>query len=200
MPLKFLRRRAGVRRLLPLLCVALPGSCSHSTTGSPSEDAYTLTRRSSEAVHVKELAVQKSRLALEEAGSRAWPHIDLQASASYLVHPPQGYTVAAGTLGTISPTIPAGVLGTTLFRSRWAPSRFLRRISTSAPSCTTISPPVRRSHSRSSRGERSGTQSILPSLEVERQGPSSWPSRGTSTGTCTGHTSASCSRGTRKQC
>jgi outer membrane protein TolC len=65
----------------------------------------------SEAVRVKELAVQKSRRALEEAGSRAWPHVDLQASASYLVNPPQGYTVAAGSLGTISPAIPTGAMG-----------------------------------------------------------------------------------------
>ena len=95
--------------LLPLLCVALPG-VSQSTVLTLA-DAYTLARKSSEAVHVKELAAQKSRLALEEAGSRAWPHVDLQASASYLVNPPQGYTVGAGTLGAISPTIPAGALG-----------------------------------------------------------------------------------------
>ncbi|MGD0725616.1 MAG: TolC family protein [Spirochaetia bacterium] len=105
MPLKL--RRGFV--LLPLLCVALPALSQ--STGLTLEDAYTLTRKASERVRVKELAVRKSRLALEEAGSRAWPHIDLQASASYLVNPPKGYTVAAGTLGTISPTIPAGVLG-----------------------------------------------------------------------------------------
>jgi outer membrane protein len=102
MPLKLLRSLF----LLPLLCAALPGATQ--STALTLEDAYTLTRTGSEAVRVKQLAVQKSRLALEEAGSRAWPRIDLQASASYLAHPPQGYTVAAGTLGTISPVIPAG--------------------------------------------------------------------------------------------
>ena len=110
---KLLRRRADVPGglLVPLLllCVALPGMSQ--SAGLTLEDAYTLARGSSEAVLVKELAVQKSRLALEEAGSKALPHVDLQASASYLVHPPQGYTVGAGTLGTITPTIPAGALG-----------------------------------------------------------------------------------------
>lgn len=105
MPLKLPRSLA----LLPLLCVALPGVSQ--SAGLTLEDAYTLARKGSEAVRVKELAVQKSRLAQEEAGSRAWPHVDLQASASYLANPPQGYTVAAGTLGTISPTIPTGALG-----------------------------------------------------------------------------------------
>src|SRR5208337_4998641 len=88
--------------LLPLLCIALP--CVAQTTELTLDDAYMLARRSSEAVRAKELAVQKSRLALQEAGSTALPHVDLQASASYLVHPPQGYTVAAGTLGAITPT------------------------------------------------------------------------------------------------
>jgi outer membrane protein TolC len=103
------RVRGGLLVLLPLFCAALPGMSQ--SMGLTLDDAYTLARRSSEAVHVKELDVQKSRLALEEAGSRARPHVDLQASASYLVHPPQGYTVAAGTLGAITPTIPAGALG-----------------------------------------------------------------------------------------
>ena len=94
---------------LPLLCVALPGI--PQSAGLTLEEAYSLARTSSEAVRVKELAVQKSRLAVEEAGSRSWPHIDLQASASYLANPPQGYTVAAGTLGSVSPTIPTGAIG-----------------------------------------------------------------------------------------
>ena len=92
--------------LLVLLCVALPGISQ--STGLTLEDAYALARKNSDAVRVKELAVQKSRLAFQEAGSRALPHVDLQASASYLAHPPQGYTVAAGSLGAISPAIPAG--------------------------------------------------------------------------------------------
>jgi outer membrane protein len=95
MPLKLPRSLA----LLPLLCVALPGVSQ--SAGLTLEDAYTLARKGSEAVRVKELAVQKSRLAQEEAGSRAWPHIDLQASASYLANPPQGYTVPKGSLGAI---------------------------------------------------------------------------------------------------
>ena len=95
--------------LLPLLFVAVPGMAQ--TTGLTLEDACALARKNSEEVHLRELAVQKSRRALEEAGSRALPHVDLQASASYLVHPPQGYTVGAGTLGAITPTIPAGTLG-----------------------------------------------------------------------------------------
>jgi outer membrane protein TolC len=81
------------------------------SAGLTLEEAYSLARTSSEAVRVKVLAVQKSRLAMEEAGSRSLPHIDLQASASYLANPPQGYTVAAGTLGTFSPSIPAGAVG-----------------------------------------------------------------------------------------
>lgn len=108
MPLKLPRSRAAVGGfvvLLPLLCIAVPGMAQ--ATELTLEDACTLARKNSEAVHVKELAVQKSRLAREEAGSRALPHVDLQASASYLVHPPQGYTVGAGTLGTLSSEIPA---------------------------------------------------------------------------------------------
>ena len=92
--------------LLPLLCIGLPGMAQ--SAGFTLDEAYTLARTGSEQVRVKELAMQKSRLALTEAGSRALPHVDLQASASYLVHPPQGYVVGAGTLGTISPSIPAG--------------------------------------------------------------------------------------------
>ena len=70
------------------------------------DDAYLLTRKGSEVVRLKELAVQKSRLALDEAGSRAWPRVDLQGSVSYLTNPPPGYTVAAGSLGSITPAIP----------------------------------------------------------------------------------------------
>jgi outer membrane protein len=62
------------------------------------EEAYRLTRQGSEVVKLKELAVQKSRLALDEAGSRVWPHVDLQASASYLPKPPKGALVPANSL------------------------------------------------------------------------------------------------------
>jgi len=62
------------------------------------EKAIELGRSSSDALHVKELALQKARLAIIEAESRALPQIDVQASASYLVNPPQGYTLTAGEL------------------------------------------------------------------------------------------------------
>ena len=65
------------------------------------DDAYLLTRKVSDVVKLKELAVQKSRLAFDEAGSKAWPRADLQASVSYLTNPPPGYTVAAGSLGSL---------------------------------------------------------------------------------------------------
>jgi outer membrane protein TolC len=73
--------------------------------------AYELAKSSSDALSVKEIALQKARLAVNEATSRVLPHVDLQASASYLANPPQGYTLKAGELGTFTPTIPAGVLG-----------------------------------------------------------------------------------------
>jgi len=77
------------------------------------EQAYQLARTGSEVVKLKELSLQKTRLAVGEAGSRALPHVDLQASASYLTNPPQGYTVSAGSLGSFTPEIPAGALGPT---------------------------------------------------------------------------------------
>jgi outer membrane protein len=69
------------------------------------EQASHLALSSAEAIRIRVLAVQKSRLALDEAGGRAWPHVDLQVSSSYLVNPPTGYTVKAGALGAID--IPA---------------------------------------------------------------------------------------------
>jgi len=69
------------------------------------DQASRLAQSSSEAIRIRELAVQKSRLAVDEAAGRAWPHVDLQASGSYLVNPPTGYTVKAGALGAID--IPA---------------------------------------------------------------------------------------------
>jgi len=47
--------------------------------------------------------VRRARLAQREAEARAWPHVDLQASGSYLVNPPTGYTVKAGALGVLPP-------------------------------------------------------------------------------------------------
>jgi outer membrane protein TolC len=69
------------------------------------EQASRLAQSSVEAIRMRELAVQKARLAVDEAAGRAWPHVDLQVSGSYLVNPPSGYTVKAGALGAID--IPA---------------------------------------------------------------------------------------------
>jgi outer membrane protein TolC len=70
--------------------------------------AYDLADKASEAIRIKALALAKSRLAAREAMGRALPKVDLQASASYLTNPPQGYTIAAGSFGSINPEIPAG--------------------------------------------------------------------------------------------
>jgi outer membrane protein TolC len=76
------------------------------------EQACALASVNAEAIRAKELSLSKSRLSISEAQSRAWPHLDVQASASYLFNPPGGYTVSAGELGSISPAIPAYALGT----------------------------------------------------------------------------------------
>ncbi len=65
------------------------------------EEALRRAGTASEAIRIRELAVQKSRLAVDEAAGRRLPHVDLAASASYLVQPPTGYTVAAGALGVL---------------------------------------------------------------------------------------------------
>jgi outer membrane protein TolC len=72
--------------------------------------AYDLSLSASEAIQLKELALAKSRLAVQEASSRLWPRVDLQASASYLANPPQGYTVKAGELGNMTLAIPPNKL------------------------------------------------------------------------------------------
>ncbi len=72
------------------------------------DQALALARKSSEAVRLSELALEKSQAGLGEAKGKALPHVDLQASGSYLVNPPPGYTVDAGALGTL--TIPANAL------------------------------------------------------------------------------------------
>ena len=70
------------------------------------QQALRLASTTSEAIRIRELAVQKSRRAVDEAAGRAWPHVDLDASGSYLVNPPPGYTVLAGSLGVIDiPTL-----------------------------------------------------------------------------------------------
>jgi outer membrane protein len=95
-----------------VLALALLGTSLAAAAADPVgltlDLAYQLAAKSSEAIHLKELAMQKTRLAVGEAASRALPHVDVQASTSYLVNPPPGYTIDAGALGTFTPTIPAG--------------------------------------------------------------------------------------------
>jgi outer membrane protein TolC len=91
---------------LALLGTGLPAAALPSG-GLTLDLAYQLAAKSSEAIRIKELGLQKTRLAIGEAASRALPHVDVQASASYLVSPPQGYIIDAGALGTFTPTIPA---------------------------------------------------------------------------------------------
>ncbi|HET6485267.1 MAG TPA: TolC family protein [Spirochaetia bacterium] len=74
------------------------------------DQAYDLARGASEAIHVKALAVRKAGSAVQEAQARALPHLDLQASTSYLTNPPTGITVTAGEFGTFSPEIPPHTL------------------------------------------------------------------------------------------
>jgi outer membrane protein len=76
-----------------------------SAEGLTIEGALQLAGSSSEAIRIGDLAVTKARLAREEAASRSWPHVDLQASAAYLVNPPTGYTVEAGALGVLPPPL-----------------------------------------------------------------------------------------------
>jgi len=84
--------------------LSLPAAPAQSVSLSA---AYDLAQKSSDAVQLKVLALQKTRIAVQEASSNVWPHVDLQASGAYLTNPPQGYTVAAGSLGSFSPAIPA---------------------------------------------------------------------------------------------
>jgi outer membrane protein len=103
-----------MRRLtvIGLAClVAAIGPAFGQTTNLTIEKAHELARSDSDALHVKELALQKARLSVDEAASRVWPHIDLQASASYLANPPQGYTLTAGELGSFPLVIPFHALG-----------------------------------------------------------------------------------------
>ena len=102
----------GSRPLAPLcaapffvlfLCAALPVAAQSSSLTL--DQAQELAAKGSEAIRLKELALQKSRSAITEAASRAWPHVDFEASTSYLTNPPQGYTVTKGEFGTLK--IPA---------------------------------------------------------------------------------------------
>ena len=104
-------RLRGVHRgaCTAAVLIALSGASAvleaQAAPGLTVEEASRLAAASSEAVRIRELAMQKSRLAVDEAAGRAWLHVDMQVSASYLVNPPTGYTVKAGTLGG-PPVIP----------------------------------------------------------------------------------------------
>jgi outer membrane protein TolC len=84
------------------------------------DQALSLAQKNSEAIRLSHLALEKSQAALGEARGKAFPHLDLEASGSYLVNPPPGYTVAAGALGTLiippnrlypgSPAVPLGAV------------------------------------------------------------------------------------------
>ncbi|MGA2642259.1 MAG: TolC family protein, partial [Spirochaetia bacterium] len=91
---------AGIALLCAASLVTAQGA-GRSAPGLTIDQASRLAQSSSEAIRIRELAVQKSRLAVEEAGAKAWPHVDLQVSGSYLLNPPSGYTVDAGALGAI---------------------------------------------------------------------------------------------------
>ena len=89
-----------------LLGITLP-AMAQSAGVLTIDQAYTLTRKSSEAIRARELALQKSRLGVGEAGSSRLPHVDFQTSVSYLVNPPPGYTVTQGQLTKIPILIPS---------------------------------------------------------------------------------------------
>ncbi|MGA2975520.1 MAG: TolC family protein [Spirochaetia bacterium] len=101
-------RRSIARGLLFISLLFMAAPCMSQSTGLTLAQAYDLARKGSEAIRLKELALQKSRLGVNQATSSALPHVDMQASASYLANPPQGYTVTAGELGSFSPAIPPG--------------------------------------------------------------------------------------------
>ncbi|HTP58944.1 MAG TPA: TolC family protein [Spirochaetia bacterium] len=63
------------------------------------DQAMGLARKSSEALRLSQLALEKSQAALGETRGKALPHVDFQASGSYLLNPPPGYTVNPGDLG-----------------------------------------------------------------------------------------------------
>jgi outer membrane protein len=103
-----LSRSQGFLRALLLLGALLGAAApalAEGAAGLTIDQAFQLAQSGSEAIRIKDLAVRKARLAQREAEARAWPHMDLQASGSYLVNPPSGYTVKAGSLGAI--VIPA---------------------------------------------------------------------------------------------
>ncbi len=105
-----MRARPTLRAVALLLLCGIP-ALSAPADGLTLSQATQLALQGTEAVRLRELALQKARLAVQEATAAALPHLDLQASASYLVNPPQGYTVKAGSLGSFTPEIPAHAIG-----------------------------------------------------------------------------------------
>jgi len=91
-----------------LILVAQAISVRAQSTPLTLDQALALARKSSEAIRLSQLALEKSQAVLGEARGKAFPHVDLQASGSYLFSPPPGYTVAAGALGSL--TIPPNAL------------------------------------------------------------------------------------------
>ena len=102
--------RASLRAAALLFLCVIP-SVSAPADGLTLARATQLALQGTEAVRLRELALQKARLAVQEATAAGLPHVDLRASASYLVNPPQGYTVKAGSLGSFTPEIPPNKLG-----------------------------------------------------------------------------------------
>jgi outer membrane protein len=98
------RRGIASAVILTLLCILPPMTARAAKLTLQS--AIDLALQGTEAVRIRELALQKARLAIDQANAALLPQVNLQASASYLVNPPQGYTVKAGQLGTLP--IPMG--------------------------------------------------------------------------------------------
>jgi outer membrane protein len=98
----------GLRRLACMLavlfCAASP-ALPQQAQGLTLDEARRLAQASSDAIRIRELAVQRSRLAMDEAAGKAWPHVDFQVAGSYLLNPPTGYTVTKGQLAG-PPTAP----------------------------------------------------------------------------------------------
>jgi outer membrane protein TolC len=92
------RDLAAICSVLILFAGAVPAARSQAIT---LDEAVMRAQSTSEAIQIKGLAVKKARLAQQEAAATAWPHVDLEASGSYLVSPPTGYTVKAGSLGVL---------------------------------------------------------------------------------------------------
>ncbi|HVP19229.1 MAG TPA: TolC family protein [Spirochaetia bacterium] len=106
---------ASAHRALPFILLLAPAVLGQSQAQALTLDqAVELARKNSDAIQIARLAVQKSRAALGEARGRALPHLDFQASASYLINPPPGYTVAPGALGTFAFPIPVPPFSTTI--------------------------------------------------------------------------------------